>query len=152
MHLALYQPEIPGNVGTLIRLSACWGFPLDVIGPLGFLWTDRHFKRACLDYHVHSSCTLYSSWEAYKKDRRLIYLVPHEGTPYFSFSFKEGDTLVVGSESVGLPSSLWQEGICVFIPMKASLRSLNIAVAASIVMSEAFRQTSWLFKTDQDAE
>ncbi len=143
IHLAFYEPEIPGNVGTLLRLSACWTAPLDLIGPLGFVWSDRHLKRAGLDYFDQSVVSRYDSWQAYCAcvPGRKIALVPHASHVYTAFSFQKGDALVLGCESSGLPGSvLTLMDACVRIPSVG--RSLNAAVAGSIAWAEALRQTN----------
>jgi tRNA (cytidine/uridine-2'-O-)-methyltransferase len=148
IHLAFYEPEIPGNVGTLIRLSACWRSPLELIGPLGFVWSDRHLKRAGLDYFDKSTVRVHASWQAYCAcvPGRKIALVPHAQQVYTAFSFQKSDTLVLGCESSGLPGPmLTLMDACVRIPSVA--RSLNAAVAGSIAWAEALRQTN-LFPTE----
>lgn len=144
IYLAFYEPEIPGNVGTLIRLSACWGAPLELIGPLGFVWSDRHLKRAGLDYFDKSEYRVHESWQTYCAGvpGRKIALVPHTLSFYTDFSFQRGDTLVVGSESSGLPESVISTmDACLSIPSVAQARSLNAAIAGAIVWAEALRQT-----------
>jgi tRNA (cytidine/uridine-2'-O-)-methyltransferase len=159
--LVLYQPEIPGNTGTLMRLAACWGAELMLIGPLGFVWSDRHLKRARMDYATCAACPFYDSWSDYvdshhripQADRggmrptqqRMIAVVPLEGVSYTKFAFTPGDHLIMGSESCGLPRQVINQ--ChevVHIPMRATARSLNLAIASAIVWSEALRQTNCL--------
>ena len=144
----LYQPEIPGNTGTLMRLSACWNAPLALIGPLGFVWSDKHLKRASMDYAQHSKPTLHDSWQDYMNHwaghtpRRTIAVVPREGVSYRAFVFQPGDHLIMGSESCGLPHQVISEcNHVVHIPMQPSARSMNLAIASALVWAEALFQT-----------
>ena len=145
IQLVLYEPEIAANVGALLRLSACWGISLDLIGPLSFLWSDRHLKRAAMDYLPQACYNLHDSWEDYGKTHRKnrkIFLVPHAACSYTDFEFQAQDALVIGSESCGFPPELEREAHhLVKIPMVPSQRSLNMAMAAAIVTAEALRQT-----------
>jgi len=144
--LVLYQPEIPGNTGTLMRLAACWGRSLHLIGPLGFVWSDRHLKRAGMDYAQCVACPVHASWSEYlgaqTSPHRKIAVVPHADISYIDFSFTPTDHLIMGSESCGLPLSI--ERACdagIYIPMIPGVRSLNLALSSSIVWAEAMRQT-----------
>lgn len=147
MRLALVHPEIPGNVGTLMRLSACWQCPLDVIEPLGFIWDHRAQIRASMDYQ--SSCTLFPSWNHYihfsshlEPSVRYIFLVPHQGVSCFQFVFQPHDILLVGSESRGFSKDIFVENaLWVHVPMSSQARSLNVAIAASVALSAALEQT-----------
>jgi tRNA (cytidine/uridine-2'-O-)-methyltransferase len=156
--LVLYQPEIPGNTGTLMRLAACWGGVLTLIGPLGFVWSDRHLKRARMDYGTVISNPFYDSWSDYmgaqqnqmqtqasQRGKRNIAVVPQAGLAYTDFSFARGDHLIMGSESCGLPDHVIAQcdGI-VHIPMLVHARSINLAIASAIVWAEAVRQTNLL--------
>ncbi len=142
--LVLHQPEIAGNTGTLLRLAACWNAPLALIGPLGFIWSDRHLKRSGMDYAKNAVCPLHESWSDYRvaqKQYRNIAVVPHKGSSYIDFIFRPGDHLIMGSESCGLPTKVMDE--ChdsIYIPMVSGVRSLNLAIASAIVWSEALRQ------------
>jgi tRNA (cytidine/uridine-2'-O-)-methyltransferase len=143
--LVLHQPEIAGNTGTLMRLAACWNAPLVLIGPLGFVWSDRHLKRSGMDYAEKLVCSLHESWSDYRlaqREYRHIAVVPHRGLSYTDFIFRAGDHLIMGSESCGLPSSVMDQ--ChetIHIPMVANVRSLNLAIASAIVWSQALIQT-----------
>ena len=149
IHLALIAPEIAGNVGTLMRLSACWGMPLHVVGPLGFVWSDKHLWRAGMDYAQTGPWMRHSSWSDYIQQEglqqgsaRTIATVPRAGTPYTHFSFQDNDHLVIGTESTGLdPLYIQRCDHVVHIPMCAGPRSLNMAIAGAILWSEALRQT-----------
>ena len=146
--LVLYQPEIPGNTGTLMRLAACWNAPFILIGPLGFVLSNKHLKRASMDYAVHSPVSLYDSWDLYRhrgvnhQAHRTIAVVPRAGVSYREFRFKPGDHLIMGSESSGLPSGVMS--VCdhiIHIPMGASARSMNLAIASALVWAEGIFQT-----------
>ncbi|MEI8295682.1 MAG: tRNA (cytidine(34)-2'-O)-methyltransferase [Alphaproteobacteria bacterium] len=147
MQLALYQPEIPQNTGTLIRLTACLGVPLHIIEPCGFVWSDRHLKRAGMDYVDLAYITRHQDWSAFKQQHtqdngRLILLDTKATTPYIDFSFHLTDTLLVGCESSGVPEAVMnQADSCVRIPLLPHRRSLNMAIAAAMVLGEALRQT-----------
>src|SRR5437762_8693418 len=129
MHLVLFQPEIPHNVGTLMRFAACMGIPLDVIEPCGFLFTDRHLKRAGMDYIELATTHRFLSWESFCESRqkaRRVAVTPSSSQHYTDFSFKSSDVLIMGQESSGFPPDILED--ChetVAIPMVAERRSLN---------------------------
>lgn len=144
MHLALYQPDIPQNAGTILRLAACLGVAVDVIGPAGFDMSDRHLRRAGLDYLNHVEIARHVSFAAFQATRRgrLILLTTTASTTYTDFTFAADDTLLLGRESAGVPPSVHEAADArLRIPMQPGLRSLNIAVAAAMVLGEALRQT-----------
>lgn len=145
MHLVLFQPEIPQNVGTLMRFSACMGIPLDIIEPCGFLFTDKHLKRAGMDYIELTTTHRYSSWRSFceaKKGSRRIAVTTSSSMSYIDFSFESTDLLIMGQESRGLPDDILSDcHEAVTIPMMPERRSLNLALAAAIVTTEALRQT-----------
>lgn len=147
MRLALYQPDIPQNLGAAMRLSACLGVALDVIEPCGFPLTDAALKRAALDYgdkaqvSRHASLTAFSA-AAERNDGRLVLVETDGAVSFQDFSFSTGDTLLLGRESAGSPGELYAAAqASVRIPMRRGLRSLNVVVAAAIVLTEAMRQT-----------
>lgn len=147
MRLALYQPDIAQNTGTILRLAACLGVPVDVIGPTGFDMTDKALRRAGLDYLEHVELVRHVSFDTFQADRdpagRLLLLSSHASTPHTGFAFKPCDTLLLGRESAGVPQAVHEVADArLRIPMRPGLRSLNIAVAAAIVLGEALRQTS----------
>lgn len=149
--LVLYQPDIPQNTGTILRMAACLGVRVDVIGPTGFDMTDRALRRAGLDYLDHVSITRHESFEAFEEARRqplarrLILLSSHAEIAYTAFDFLPSDLLLLGRESAGVPDSVRAAADhAVRVPMRAGLRSLNIAVAAAMVLGEALRQTGRL--------
>jgi tRNA (cytidine/uridine-2'-O-)-methyltransferase len=148
MRLALYQPDIPQNAGTLLRLSACLGVPVDIIGPAGFDVSDRALRRAALDYlaqaHLcrHVSWSTYCRWRQEQGRHRLVLVSARAHIPYTGFTFEESDILLVGRESAGVPEKVAREAdAAVRIPMRTGMRSLNVAVAAAMVLGEALRQT-----------
>jgi tRNA (cytidine/uridine-2'-O-)-methyltransferase len=147
MRLALYQPDIPQNTGTILRLAACLGVAVDVIGPTGFDISDRNLRRAGLDYLEHVDLTRHESFESFTASRsghpgRIVLLTAHAATRHSDFVFEAADTLLLGRESAGVPDAVHDSANArIRIPMQAGLRSLNIAVAAAIVLGEALRQT-----------
>lgn len=145
MDLALIQPECPSNVGTLLRLAVCWGVHTHIVGPLTFVWSERRLKRAGMDYLDRASYALYTSWRAFTDQGtrgRKIFLVPSASVPYTEFRFAPDDMVCVGSESTGFEEAVQAEADhCVRIPMQAGERSLNMAMAAGIVLAEGLRQT-----------
>jgi tRNA (cytidine/uridine-2'-O-)-methyltransferase len=146
MRLALYQPEIPPNVGTILRLCACEGIPLDIIEPCGFPFSERSLKRAGMDYIDQAHYTRHDDWESFNEhvsNSRLVLLSTGATTAYTDFLFREDDVLLFGQESAGVPKTIHDAvdaRLC--IPMVPDLRSLNIAVAAAMVLGEAMRQTN----------
>lgn len=147
MRLALYQPDIAQNTGTILRLAACLGVPVDVIGPTGFDMTDKALRRAGLDYLDHVVLVRHVSFDTFQQTRdrseRLLLLSSHASARHTDFAFKPSDTLLLGRESAGVPQAVHDLADArIRIPMQPGLRSLNIAVAAAIVLGEALRQTS----------
>lgn len=146
VRLALYEPDIPQNTGTLLRLAACLGVAIDVIGPCGFVWSDSRMRRAGLDYLHAVDLTRHISWSSYWADRegqvgRLVLLTTGAATAYTQFTYRPGDTLLLGRESAGVPDTVRQVvDAAVVIPMVAGMRSLNVAVAGAMVVGEALRQ------------
>ncbi|MBA3813714.1 MAG: tRNA (cytidine(34)-2'-O)-methyltransferase [Alphaproteobacteria bacterium] len=156
MHLVLFQPEIPHNVGTLMRFAACMGMSLHIIEPCGFLFTDKHLKRAGMDYIELASTRRFSSWEAFcenHKGIRRVAVTPAADQFYTDFSFQHSDLLIMGQESAGFPADILEDcHEAVAIPMVPGRRSLNLALAAGIVTMEALRQTGQLPKGDLNGE
>lgn len=147
MRLALYQPDIPPNTGTMMRLAACLGVGVDIIEPAGFPWSDRTFRRAGLDYLDHVEIVRHADFAGFDvarkaAGRRLVVLSRNGDTPHTALAFRSDDVLLVGRETSGVPDSVLAAAEArVRIPMRAGLRSLNVAVAAAIVLGEALRQT-----------
>jgi tRNA (cytidine/uridine-2'-O-)-methyltransferase len=152
MRLALYQPDIPQNAGTILRLAACMGVDVDIIGPAGFDMTDKSLRRAGLDYLDHAMIARHESWEGFIASRlppaaagRLILLTSKGKTPYVRFAFAPDDVLLLGRESAGAPEHVHAAAdASLAIPLRPGLRSLNVAVAAAMVLGEALRQTDQL--------
>lgn len=146
MRLALYQPDIPQNTGTLIRLGACFGLPVDIIEPCGFLFTDKKLKRAGMDYTDMAEVYRHASWQDYlgrHGDKRLVLLTTRGSIPYTDFRFQPEDILLLGRESAGVPEDVHDRADArLRIPIRA--RSLNVAIAGAIVAAEALRQTMGL--------
>jgi tRNA (cytidine/uridine-2'-O-)-methyltransferase len=147
MRLALFEPDIPQNTGTMLRLAACLQVAVDVIGPTGFDMTDRTLRRAGLDYLAQADISRHDTFEAFDAARilrasRLVLLTTHSTMTYVNFAFRADDTLLVGRESAGVPDAVHEAADArLRIPMRAGLRSLNVAVAAAIVLGEGLRQT-----------
>ncbi|MBI1251909.1 MAG: tRNA (cytidine(34)-2'-O)-methyltransferase [Alphaproteobacteria bacterium] len=148
MRLALYQPDIPQNLGAAIRLCACFQTPLDVIEPCGFPLTDRALKRAALDYGARADVAPHASFAAYLRDRpkgRLILIETDGETPPHRFAFAADDALMLGRETAGAAAEVYAAADAVLrIPMAAGARSLNVATAGAIALHEALRQTGGL--------
>ena len=146
MRLALSEPDIPQNLGAFIRLSACLKVPLDVIEPCGFPVDDKRIRRAAMDYYDLASLTRYASWTAFKRDRpagRLVLLTIKGATDFPGIAFAQDDILLFGRESAGVPDDVHQTAdLRLRIPLQKGARSLNVALAAAMVVSEALRQTS----------
>lgn len=147
MRLALYQPDIPQNTGTLLRLGACLGVAVDVIGPAGFDLSERSLKRSGLDYlddvelHRHVSFAAFDDWRR-GKGLRLVLLSTAAKQVYTDFAYRSDDILLLGRESAGVPVCVREiADETVLIPMRAGLRSINVALSGAMVLGEALRQT-----------
>jgi tRNA (cytidine/uridine-2'-O-)-methyltransferase len=147
MRLALYQPDIPQNTGTMLRLAACLGVAVDLIEPAGFDVSDRNFRRAGLDYLDVVDITRHASWRAFEdwrrtKGFRLALATTKSALPYTEFAFAPDDILLLGRESAGVPEEVHGAAdASIVVPMRQGLRSLNVAVAAAMILGEALRQT-----------
>lgn len=147
MQLALYQPDIPQNAGTILRMAACLDIGCDIIGPAGFDLSDRGLRRAGLDYIDHVRIAHHPSFSSFDRSRReagrrLILLTTAGTEIYTDFGFSMNDTLLFGRESAGVPETVHEAADArLVIPMKTGLRSLNVAVSAAMVIGEALRQT-----------
>ncbi|MGI9480650.1 MAG: tRNA (cytidine(34)-2'-O)-methyltransferase [Hyphomicrobiaceae bacterium] len=147
MRLALYQPDIPQNTGTILRMAACLGVPVDIIRPAGFDISDKALRRSLLDYGEGLEVVRHDHWDSFHatvcggSHMRLIALTTGTETRYTDYVFRDGDVLLFGRESAGLPAAV--HAACdarITIPMQPGKRSLNVAVAAAIVTGEALRQ------------
>jgi tRNA (cytidine/uridine-2'-O-)-methyltransferase len=144
MRLALYQPDQAGNVGTILRTAACLGVTVDLIEPCGFPFSDRALKRAGMDYAAMAQVDRHADWAAFEArlTGRLVLFTTAGALPLPEVRFEPGDTLLMGSESRGVPSEVHDRAdVRVRIPQVEGTRSLNIAVAAGIGLAEALRQT-----------
>jgi tRNA (cytidine/uridine-2'-O-)-methyltransferase len=145
MRLALYQPDIPQNTGTLMRLCACLAVPMDIIEPCGFALSDKNLKRAGMDYLDQLDLTRHINWQAFQAahtPKRIVLLTTRAALPFYDFKFQPDDVLLMGRESAGVPEDI--HNACterILIPMSPATRSLNVAIAASMALSEALRQT-----------
>ena len=146
MRLALYEPDIPQNLGAFIRLSACLAVPLDLIEPCGFPVDDKRIRRAAMDYYDLATIVRHASWQAFRRERppgRLVLLTTKGATTFPGIAFERDDTLLFGRESAGVPDEVHDTAdLRLRIPLQKGARSLNVALAAAMVLSEALRQTS----------
>lgn len=149
LRIALYQPDIPGNTGTILRLAACLGFGVDIIEPAGFDISDRNLKRAGMDYLGAVSLTRHVNWQAFdewrkSEDRRLVLASTKAATPYVDFVYHPGDILLFGRESAGVPDNVHDTAEArILIPMREGQRSINVAMSAAMIVGEALRQTGF---------
>ena len=146
MRIALYQPDIPGNAAAIMRTAACLGVAVDIIGPAGFLMSDKQFRRAGMDYLDQVAMTEHASWDAFLDGRdegaRLVLLTTGAETDYSEFTFLADDILLLGRESAGAPEDVHAAAdVRLRVPMVPGLRSLNVAQALAMVLGEALRQT-----------
>jgi tRNA (cytidine/uridine-2'-O-)-methyltransferase len=144
MRIALFQPDIAGNVGAILRLSACLGAAVDIIEPMGFPWSDKSRKRSAMDYEASVEIERHVDWDAFaaQLSGRLILFTTRGAQRLPEARFETGDTLLFGSESAGAPDFVHARAdLAVRIPIQPGLRSLNLAVSAGIALSEALRQT-----------
>jgi tRNA (cytidine/uridine-2'-O-)-methyltransferase len=155
IRLALYQPDIPQNAGTIVRMAACLALMVDFIEPAGFLLGDRQFRRAGLDYIERAAIRRFPSWQAWQSARagaRLVLLTTRANKSYVEFPFRADDVLLLGRESAGVPDAVRAAADArLRVPMLAGARSLNVAVAAAMVLGEALRQTGGFPAADASA-
>jgi len=147
VRIALFEPEIAGNVGAILRLGACLGVGVDLIEPLGFEWDDKRVRRTAMDYIDHVQITRHAGFEPFQKScsARLILLTTKATASAYEFSYRADDTLLFGKESAGVPAEV--RSSCdaqVRIPIRAEVRSLNLATACTLALGEALRQTGQL--------
>lgn len=146
--LALFQPDIPQNAGTMLRACACLGLDAAIVEPAGFPVSDRHFRRAGMDYLDHVDIARHVSFSAFEDwrrgaGRRLVLLTTQGAVPYTDFVFRPDDVLMVGRESAGAPPEVHAAADArIVVPIRPEMRSLNVAVAAAMVLGEALRQTA----------
>ena len=153
MRLALYEPDIPQNTGTILRLADCLGVEAHLIEPAGFPISDRAFRRAGMDYLDQVSIVRHTGWQAFDAWRRqealrLVLFTTSGAIPYLEHAFQPRDILMFGRESAGVPEAVHRAADArVVIPMRPGLRSINVAMACAMVAGEALRQTAG-FATD----
>jgi len=145
MRLALYQPDIAQNTGTILRLAACMGVSVDLIEPCGFPFDDRRLRRAGMDYLDQVDLTRHSSWQTYReieRSGRLVLLTTKGDSVFPDVTFRPTDTLLLGQESAGVPDDVRSvSDLQLRIPLLPGMRSINVALAAAMVLTEALRQT-----------
>jgi tRNA (cytidine/uridine-2'-O-)-methyltransferase len=148
MRIALYEPDIPQNTGTILRLAACLGVEAHIVGPTGFPSSDRAFRRAGMDYLDQVSITRHTGWDAFEAWRReegarLFLFTTTGAVPYLDHAYRPGDILMFGRESAGVPEAVHRAADArLVIPMRPGLRSINVAMAAAMALGEAMRQTN----------
>ena len=147
MRIALYQPEIAQNVGAVLRLGACFGVAVDLIEPMGFAWDDRRVRRTAMDYIDQVTIARHADFAAFRAatpGRLVLLSTKGEQSPY-DFAFGPGDSLLLGKESAGVPPAVVAQCDAVLrLPIRAQVRSLNLATAAALALGEALRQTGEL--------
>ena len=144
MRIALYQPDIAGNVGTILRLCACMGVPLDLIEPMGFPWGERSLARAGMDYAPAAHVTRHAAWDAFLAQvrGRIVLATTNAAVRLDQARFMADDILLFGSEGAGVPDPVHARAdLRIRVPMRPGFRSLNVAVSAGMMLSEALRQT-----------
>ncbi|MGH1455642.1 MAG: tRNA (cytidine(34)-2'-O)-methyltransferase [Alphaproteobacteria bacterium] len=146
MKIALYQPDIPQNLGAMMRLCACMGTGLDIIEPCGFIWNERKIRQSAMDYFDKINIMRHNNqnkfFDSYQGQSRIILMTTKTDTPYYDFDFRDSDIILAGRESSGVPQDVHERvdsRIC--IPMTGDFRSLNIVNATSMILGEAIRQT-----------
>ena len=147
MRMCLFEPEIAGNVGAVMRLGACMGVPVDLIEPLGFPWDDKRVRRTAMDYIDHVDVTRHSSFDAFRAanpGRLILFTTKGSASPY-DFAFEAGDLLLFGKESGGVtPDVSDASDAKLRLPIRAEVRSYNLATAVALALGEALRQTDGL--------
>lgn len=148
MRIALFEPEIAGNVGAVLRLAACMGAVVDLIEPMGFIWDDRRVRRAAMDYIDHVTIVRHAGFDAFRAamgPRRLVLFTTKTSRSAYDFTFLPEDVLLFGKESAGVPAAVAE--VCderVRLPMRPQVRSMNLATSAGLALGEALRQTGGL--------
>ena len=149
IRIALYQPDIPGNTGTILRLAACLGAGVDIIEPAGFDISDRNLKRAGMDYIASAALVRHVNWERFEEwrattGRRLVLASTKAALPYTKVEYRPDDILLFGRESAGVPDQVHDKADeRVLIPMMEGQRSINVAMSAAMITGEVLRQTFW---------
>lgn len=144
LEIALYQPDIAPNAATILRMCACFGLTCRIIEPAGFVMSDSQFRRAGMDYLDRAALIREPSWAAYRQataGRRSVLLTTKATLPLWDFAFRPDDLILMGRESVGVPTAVHAEvETCITIPMRPQMRSLNVALACAMAVGEAVRQ------------
>ncbi len=148
MRIALYEPEIAGNVGAVLRLGACMGVAVDLIEPLGFTWDDKRVRRAAMDYIDHVEIARHASFAAFQAQlgtaRLVLFTTKAMQSPY-DFTFRPDDVLLFGKESAGVPAPVADASPAhLRLPIRRAVRSMNLAMTAGLALGEALRQTGGL--------
>ena len=143
----MYQPDIPQNMGAMMRLCACMNVSLEIIEPCGFPWNNKKIDRAAMDYFDAVDLTRHNDWNTFTtamSGRRILLMTTKADQNFCDFEFMDGDILLAGRESAGVPDQIHQNvDARIGIPMENGLRSLNIVNATSMILSESLRQTRW---------
>jgi tRNA (cytidine/uridine-2'-O-)-methyltransferase len=148
MRVALFEPEIAGNVGAVLRLCACLGAAVDLIEPMGFEWDDRRVRRAAMDYIDHVTIVRHAGFDAFRTaigSQRVVLFTTKSRRSAYDFSFRADDVLLFGKESAGVPTAI--ADACharVRLPMRPQVRSMNLATSTALALGEALRQTATL--------
>lgn len=146
LRIALYQPDIAGNTGTILRFAACMGLAVDIIEPAGFDLSDRNLRRAGMDYLEMAALTRHVDWDGFQQwrlaaGRRLVLVTTKAALPYTDFAFADGDILLFGRESAGVPDKVHEAADArLLIPMPGGGRSLNVALSVAMAAGEAMRR------------
>ncbi len=144
LRLAVYEPDIAQNLGTMIRTCACLDVPIDVIGPCGFPFSIKALRRSAMDYADQATIVHHTSWAAFQStaaERRIVLATTKAARAFWDFDFRPGDTVLVGRESAGVPQAVHDATPDrIKIPMAEGRRSLNVAVSAGMILGEACRQ------------
>ena len=146
IEIALYQPDIPPNTATILRFAACLDLTVHIIEPAGFQWSEKSFRRAGMDYLDMARIVRHVSWPAFcgaMQTKRIVLATTGSDVPYTEFGFTDGDVLLLGRESAGVPDAVHEHADArITVPLKPGLRSLNVAMACAMIAGEALRQTS----------
>ncbi|WP_105400496.1 MULTISPECIES: tRNA (cytidine(34)-2'-O)-methyltransferase [unclassified Neorhizobium] len=149
LRIALYQPDIPGNTGTILRLAACLGLSVDIIEPAGFDISDRNLKRSGMDYLAGVTLARHVNWQRFDEwrkanGRRVVLASTRAALPYTRFEFQPDDILLFGRESAGVPDHVHEAADArILIPMVEGQRSINVAMSAAMIAGEALRQNDF---------
>ena len=148
MRIALFEPEIAGNVGAVLRLGACMGAAVDLIEPMGFAWDDRRVRRTAMDYIDHVTIARHAGFDAFRATigtSRLVLFTTKSSESAYAFAFRPDDVLLFGKESAGVPAAVAEAcDARVRLPMRPEVRSMNLATTAALALGEALRQTAML--------